>query len=55
MKKKFAIVNVHGPFGDNVQILGKEEYGLCMCKTTILFETDDFKEVCEEFHKNYDK
>lgn len=51
MKKKYVVALLHTFVGDRIQIMDREEYGLALCKSEILFESDDYKEAVEFFTK----
>ena len=55
MNKKFAVVLVHSFVGDTIMTMNKEDYGLCLCKTEVLFESDSPTEVYDMYVKNYKK
>ena len=53
MKKKFTIVKVFGYIGETIQVMNVDDYGTCLCKTEILYESDSFKEISDKFISEY--
>lgn len=51
MKKKFAICLVHGYFENFYSIFDQDEYGTCMAPCEVIYESDNFLEVCNEYVK----
>lgn len=51
MKKKFAICLVRGTYGNVYAIFNKEDYGTCMVPCEVVYESDNFLEVCNEYTK----
>ena len=51
MKRNFAICLVRGTYGDVYSIFKKEDYGTCWSKCKIIFENDNYTEVCNEYKR----
>lgn len=51
MKKKFAICLVSGYLGKFYSIFDKDEYGTCMTPCKIVYESDNFEELSNEYTK----
>ena len=51
MKRNFAICLVRGTYGYVYAIFNKEEYGTCWNKCKIIFESDNYIEVCNEYKR----
>ena len=51
MKKKFAICLVHGYFENFYSIFNQDGYGTCMVPCEVVFESDNFWEVSDEYTK----
>jgi hypothetical protein len=51
MKKKFAICLVHGYFENFYSIFDQDEYGTCMVPCEVVYESDNFWEVSDEYTK----
>ena len=51
MKKKWAIVKIHGELRDSLQVLSQKEYEMYLCETTIIYESDDIRETYKEYYK----
>lgn len=43
--KKFIVTNVNTYFGWKVMLLSKDDYGVTLSETKIMFESDDFNEA----------
>lgn len=52
MKKKFAVVKVHGYNGTFISVMNKDEYCTCLCDCDVLFESDNTGET-SDFYKNF--
>ena len=54
MNKKFAIVKVHKYFGTYIRIMEHHDFETCVscsAKFDILFESDDYTEVCDKYQE----
>ena len=51
MKRNFAICLVRGTYGDTYAIFNKEDYGTCWSKCKIIFESDNYTEICNEYKR----
>ena len=51
MKRNFAICLVRGTYADTYAIFNKEDYGTCWCKCKIIFESDNYTEICNEYKR----
>lgn len=52
MKKKYAICLVNGYFENFYSIFDQNEYGTCMAPCEVIYESDNFLEVIDNY-KNY--
>lgn len=52
MKKKFAVVRVHGYMGTFISIMSQDEFATTLCNCDILFESDNFGET-SDFYQDY--
>ncbi len=49
MKANFAICLVTGIYGKFYSIFTRDDYGTCMVPCKVVFETNSFSEVCNEY------
>lgn len=52
MKKKFAVVRVHGYMGTFISIMSQDEFATTLCDCDILFESDNLVET-SDFYQDY--
>lgn len=51
MKANYAICLVTGIYGKFYSIFTRDDYGTCMVPCKVVFETNSFNEVCNEYEK----